>query len=694
MERGGVCRYLREEKGITLSPQQQAAVETGEKAVLLLAVPGSGKTTALVSRTARLILEEGQDPRRILTVTFNREAARDLGRRWDQLFGEICPQRPDFSTIHSFCYRVLRRYAALKGTQAPRVFGESDGSRRVLAAIWREQSGQSFGDDELDSLSNAIGQAANLMIPDDDLPRLFPQLPGLRELRKTYRAYKQNHGLMDFDDMLLYAHTALERYPSLLKEVREAYDWIQVDEAQDTSLLQHRILEKVCRAGIFMVGDEDQSIYRFRGAWPKALLDFGKRFPGGTVLKMEENFRSTVSLVEAAHRFIRDTPNRYDKGMRARGGEGPKPVFLEKEDLCGQYRAISRRLRELPPGQTAAVLYRSGITGAAMADRLDRDGIPFSWRESRSPLAASLIFRDLCAFFRLALDPGDLEDFFKVAYKMGCYVNRELADTLRRDPPSSVWDALVNSEQYKDRSTARLSYLQAVLRNLCRRTPQKAIQTVLDDLGYLDYLKKQGEGSYQLELWTQQLGAAMSIAGGCPDLPAFLERVEAIPAQLPDRENLPCPVCLSTVHSAKGREFDLVLVADLEEGVFPTCAAIGDEEAGDGETMEEEARIFYVAITRARRELVLFTAGGQGDLALEDSRFFRQLRDGALPARQQAAVGKLRPGMAVWHRSFGRGEINSVNRRMALFAVKFDKIGVKYFAFGALDDPQTLRILS
>ena len=150
-----------------------------------------------------------------------------------------------------------------------------------------------------------------------------------------------------------------------------------------------------------------------------------------------------------------------------------------------------------------------------------------------------------------------------------------------------------------DRSTARLSYLQAVLKNLCRKPPVKAIQAALDDLGYLDYLKKQGEGGYQLEMWSQHIGVARSIAQGCPDLPAFLARLEELPRLLLEANGrTDCPLCLSTVHSAKGREFDRVLLADLIEGVFPASAAIEEEKLGDGEAMEEEARIFYVAITR------------------------------------------------------------------------------------------------
>lgn len=689
-----VCRYLAEEKGITLSPQQRAAVASTSPAVLLLAVPGSGKTTALVARTARLLLEEGADPRRILTVTFNREAARDLEARWGQLFGSSGLGQPSFSTIHSFCYRVLRLYAGRKGVEPPRVFGEREGSRRVLAGLYREQLGETFGDDELDNLANAIGYATNRMIPDGELARLFPQLPGLEGLRAAYRRYKQQHQLMDFDDMLLYAYTALQRYPALLAQVRGRYDWVQVDEAQDTSLLQHRILELVSQGRIFLVGDEDQSIYRFRGAWPKALLEFRDRYPQGEVLKMEDNFRSTPQIVGAARLFIREYPNRYDKEMQANRPQGPALSFHEEEELPDQYQAIVRQLAALPAGETAAVLYRSAITAAALADRLDREGIPFYCRETKNPLGSSLVLRDLGAIFRLALDPGNVEDFLRVAYKMGCYVTRELGEHLRRCPPDNLWDALVDSDQYQNRSTARLSYLQAVLKNLCRKPPVKAIQAALDDLGYLDYLKKQGEGGYQLEMWSQHIGVARSIAQGCPDLPAFLARLEELPRLLLEANGrTDCPLCLSTVHSAKGREFDRVLLADLIEGVFPASAAIEEEKLGDGEAMEEEARIFYVAITRPRRQLELYTACRQGEVDLENSRFFLQVRDGLLPQAQRGTASQLRPGLGIWHRSFGRGVVTGVNRRMALFTVRFDKLGTKYFSFSSLEDPQTIRVL-
>lgn len=685
-----IPKYLQEQHGILLTQQQRQAVQAADGQILLLAVPGAGKTTVLTARIAHLICNGGVSPKAMLNLTFNRAAAQDMGRRFELLFGSLCPEAPRFSTIHSFCLAVLREYASARGTQIPQLFEQ--GRRNLLAAIHREATGSYVTEDQLDELENALGYCVNRMLGPADIQLLDRELPGFAATRQVFERYKRQNHLMDFDQMLSYAHKALTDNPWLQECYRSRFSHIHIDEAQDTSLLQQAIIDLIAGDNLFLVGDEDQSIYRFRGAYPKALLEFGSARPGAKILKLEDNFRSTPQITGSAAGFIAHNKQRYNKGMNAARPEGEALIFTPLARQQEQYAYISRSLAKLPPGRTAAVLYRTTFSAAPLADRLQRDGIAFCSRESRAPFIADGVVRDVLAFIRLAQNPADLDAFGLIYYKLGCYITREIFEGLGDDPNGTVFDRLIDGPDFQGKSTARLGYLKAVFRNIAKATPTKALQKIVTGLDYLDYLQSRGEGAYQDEACAAKLSGLVSIAEGCQTLEDFIDRLEQLDVLLADStQNTQAPITLSTVHAAKGREFDRVYLVDLLEGVFPTSRAIQEGAVGLEDALEEEARLFYVAMTRAKDRLEFVWGESYEQIQLTPSRYIQRLQSGGETQDLAAALG-LRRGAKVVHYYFGMGQVTEVDKRRQTLTATFPKWGSKTFSFDDLNGQQ-LQIL-
>ena len=295
--------YLQQKFGIRFTEQQQAAVQTIDGPVLLLAVPGAGKTTVMVARIANMIFCHGIDPSAILTITFSKAGAQDMRRRYEGLFAAPSHQQgkalPQFCTIHSFCYQVLGSYCRLTGGVAPALIEPRERSG-MLREIYQQVNGEFLSEDLEEELISNLSLIKNAMLRQqqvEDGKTIQTQIKNLWKLYQGYSALKKEHKRMDFDDMLGYALTVLKRYPPILQQYRQRYRYLCVDEAQDTSRLQYAVIGLLVQQeqNLFLVGDEDQSIYRFRGACPENLLAFPSLYPQAKVLKMEEKRADEVA---------------------------------------------------------------------------------------------------------------------------------------------------------------------------------------------------------------------------------------------------------------------------------------------------------------------------------------------------------------------------------------------------------------
>ncbi len=684
-----IPRYLRQSRGITLSDQQRAAVEAAFGDVLLLAVPGAGKTTVLTARIANLMANHNADPRRILTLTFSREGARDMARRWERLFGGLFPCAPAFSTIHSFCLRLLEEYAAGRGSRLPELLegGESRGGKeRLLGEVYREVTGEYASDEVLSRAAAAVGYCVNMRLTGREEEGLPEGVPHLDRLLERYTARKRERGLMDFDDMLLFADTALERSAVLRERAAGRYDYILVDEAQDTSRLQHSILHRLERGNLFLVGDEDQSIYGFRGAWPQGLLRFSQDRPQGRLLKLEENYRSTGAVVAAAGRLIAQNRQRYPKAAFTRRPQGEPVGILRELDHGEEYGRIADLLEQMPPERTCAVLYRTGYTGIGLGWTLRRRGIPFFSRESRLGYRSDTITREVTNLIRLAQDPGDEEAFRRSWFLLPCRIPKAAAERALAVHPRDLLREVLE-EEFTQRNSGRILWVRRVLAGMAKEPPLGQLETILGELEYLRALDRRCQNNYDRGSYLQKLSVLRDFAAAAPDTAAFLESLREAERVLdsPQRRN----IILSSVHSAKGQEFDEVIIADAIEGVFPMADALSFRAAGDTRPLEEERRLFYTAMTRARDRLTIFAPSGCLGQPLLPSRFLYSAGGGEAPELDGVP---LVPGLRVAHAFYGVGVLERADTVRGEVVVDFRRQGKKRFTLEELRNPMVFRL--
>lgn len=665
--------------GVRLTAAQRQGLDLTGAPTLLLAVPGSGKTTVLVGRAAALLLA-GVPADEILNLSFSRESARDMSDRFSVLFPRLdCPQ---FSTIHSFCYGVLTEYARRNGRKVPTLLG-AEGAPTAMALLRRSVRMLGLGfveEEDLNEALAAIGLCKNRMFTKEEIAQVPCAMEQLPLLYESFEGLKLEMGLMDYDDILLHALTLLKKLPQLLEDVRRRCAYVNLDEGQDVSKVQIELLRllKPDGQGLFMVGDEDQSIYGFRGAWPQGILSFAELFPGGRVLKMEDNFRSRPEILAHCGSFIQLNRERYPKQLvpnRQAAGHAVQQVFSRSwEDF---YTKLLDRIDALPADETLGILYRNNLSALPLADRLVEAGIPFSAVPTQTPLLRYYI-RTAADLLWLADNPEDFERFstLRPSSDLDPLVRQDvLAKAGRGSIPRLLQEA---GERLRAPRSQRLGEVLERIRGL---PPEQAMEIIQKELRLGRFLAAKAvsvedpTGAFRCNVFNQFCKRADSSA-------QLFERIEVIQQLLAtSRKGMPGGVFLSTIHSAKGLEFDHVWLVDCCEGILPSRAAL-DLQPVEPSAYYEEVRLFYVAATRAR-ETFTFSGPPSSERGLLPSRllnaFARSAPKGAGSAKD-AGENLFLPGQRVSHPAFGPGVV---------VAVQGNQIQI---AFG--EDQQILKTLS
>ena len=693
---------------LQLNDQQKAAVMRIEGATLLLAVPGSGKTTVIISRIAYMIRAFGIPPEKILTLTFSRAGASDLGERYRKRFGDEEAGRLRFSTIHSFSLLVIRNYERLFQREA---FSILDQPAAVIREIYIELFKSWPSENDMADILSAITYCKNMMLAEQEIEAMKVGEIDFPKLYRVYEKYKRKKKLMDFDDMLKYAWIMLKNSPELLTLFKKQYTYINVDEAQDTSKIQFEILKLLAENNIFMVGDEDQSIYGFRGAYPEGLLSFKEDYPKGEILVMETNYRSTQQIISAADRFIRLNKDRYLKHMRTDNEVGVPAVHEYVRSVEDQYRLIMESVRN--EGKETAVLYRNNESVIPFVDLFEREGIPYRVKEHNALFFTHFIVQDIRAFMLLAEDPSDFEVFEKIYYKMNCNISRKnLQDTGRvQKPGQSVFEALLSLSGLPDWLIEKVTDIQEAFKRLKTMGPLESIEYIEHHMGYSEHLVYRISCGFREETLMQKLDILKTLAAREKTTEAFWNWL----AQL--KEHLESSavkgkkgVTFSTIHSSKGLEFEKVFIVDAVDGEFPSKAAL--EKTDEGRKLfEEEVRLFYVGVTRAKRELEFISVGKKDSRrnkypvsrfiqyflgekkSIETQTEVRKILGKTKPVEKETAFGgfdvrtlrkgerqqvdcsSYTEGTAVVHKGFGPGIIASVEGKMA--TVTFEVAGLK-----------------
>ena len=679
---------------LRLDRQQEAAVRAAAGRVLLLAVPGSGKTTVLLARLGYLILCRGVQPEQILTMSYTVAATQQLRRRFAAHFGEPLAAQMEFRTINGVCARIIRQYEQSYDRQAFRLADEHELSA-LVAELCRGASAEPAADSELQAMRTAIAYAKNRRLTPDDCADAVGLPRGFAAVYRGYEAALRERGWMDYDDQLRYALLILRRCPDLCAGLQARWQHLCVDEAQDASLIQHALFDLLAQRSesLFLVGDEDQSIYGFRAACPEALLAFPQTHPGAQRLLLEQNYRSTPQIVAAAAGFIAHNEGRVPKQMRAVRAPGPAVRRL----AVGSRREQYAPLLELARGcrEETAVLYRDNDSALPLVDLLLRRQIPFRMRPMDSVFFTSRTVQDLTDIIRFAQTPSDAALFLRIYYKFSAGISREAAEeAVRAGRGRPLLELVADGPHASGWTRRQCAALQTHLQNLLREYADRAVYRIVHFMGYGEFLAVRG-----LDAGRTQLLAALGEQEPNPVL--LLERLETLRTLVQQGFDAPdCPFTLSTIHGSKGLEYDRVYLMDVADSLLPKQPprqAAPDEAR---RLLEEERRLFYVGMTRARQELTVLTFRQDGRrspfaeaLFPEDAPPAERLAasaaalrppapaPSATAAETAARLSRFSPGARVCHTQFGAGTLQS--QQGDLVCIVFDRGGARRFSLSA-----------
>ena len=591
--------------------QQRKAVRQVDGPILLLAVPGSGKTTVLVTRLGYMALCCEIKPEEILTVTYTVAATGDMRARCAEHFGEDLAKQFEFRTINSICAKIIQYYGRQYDRSPFALVSDEKQITALLSAVYQEVQREYPTESDLKSVRTLITYIKNMMLTDEEVRQLAAKLEEPINIAKIYQKYcraMRENQWMDYDDQMIYAYRMLCKHPQILRHFQQRYRYFCVDEAQDTSKIQHAILALLASASgnLFMVGDEDQSIYGFRAAYPQALLDFEQDHPGAKVLLMEENFRSDAGIVQAADRFIQKNTFRHVKRMKAARGSSASIREIPLRSRGQQYTYLARVAADCD--RQTAVLYRDNECALPLIDLLERNGIDYRMRQMEMTFFSHRIVSDLTCVLRLAIDPYDTEAFLQVYYKLGTYIKKADAQhiaELSRQRHMPVLDAALECGRLNAHALAGTKTLRTHLRNMLNERADKALYRITEYLGYADYLTRSGING------ENKLAILRTLASREASPATFLARMEALQEIIQQKETNPdCRIYLSTIHASKGLEYDTVYLMDVIDGILPEQVPASQRFASkkEKEIYEEERRLFYVGVTRAKNRLYLFTA--------------------------------------------------------------------------------------
>ena len=669
-----------------LNPQQEAAVQAAQGPVLLLAVPGSGKTTVLIHRLGYLIFCLGVAPEQILTVTYTVAATRDMAARFARTFGETWANRLEFRTINGLSARIIQHYERVKGRQAFTLVTEEGRLAALVGELYRKATGEFATESTVRSLRTAITYCKNRQMTQEEIEAYQVEDIPFAKLYRQYHAELRRRRWMDYDDQMVYAAQILRQHGDILAYFQDKYRYLCVDEAQDTSRIQHTILKLLAgrRRNLFLVGDEDQSIYGFRAADPGALLRFEEEYPGGRVLFLEKNYRSTATIVAAADRFIRQNQHRRDKHMVAARGPGPaiQPIWVA--DRVQQYAQLAQWAQDCD--RETAVLYRNNDSALPLLDLLDRQGTGCRCRQMEGTFFTHRVVRDVTDFIAFAAHPADGERFFRLYYKMGVGIPKAAAQwaVLQSRGEGNLMAILSHCPQLTQRSQVLCQALAEQFAQLLDDRGDEAIHRLRHHMGYGDFLSTRGSDPGKLAI-LEALGRYT------PNPSSLVTRLGELRERIRQGDSDPnSPFLLSTIHGSKGLEYQRVILMDVADGVLPLAdPPLGDHpDPAAVEAYEEERRLFYVAMTRAKEELFLFRFR-RSDLGSTFARDLfpdktRRLRQAVTP--RPKGGGKPAPpplpdralfdaGAPVTHRAFGRGEV--VSRQGDIATILFQEKGEK-----------------
>ena len=609
---------------MSLNHAQTEAVAHNKGPCMVLAGRGSGKTLTIAKRIEYLIMKHKVRPEEILVITFTKYAAWEMKNRTRSICGPSS-YAVTFGTFHGIYYGILKWAYRLNQSNLLSDEEKYRILREILPGIdWDQEPEADEEKDYLQELAIEIGNVKNNCMDIEEYEPVKYTTEKFRKLYRTYEETKKKYRKIDFEDMLIQCRDLFMKRPDILKKWQEKFQYILVDEFQDVNQAQYDVVRMLAapQDNLFVVGDDDQSVYGFRGAKPGIMMEFMKDYPKARQILLDVNYRSSGYIVKGALRVIGNNKIRFEKKIEAFRKPDETVHVQEVKDPVQEAEYVLERIREYREKGVSytemAVLYRTNVDARAMSELMTEYQIPFVMKEHLNNIYEHFIALDMISYLRLSQGEYDRKYFLQIANRPNRYLTRESMKT-----GNVSYESLRRYYRDKDWMVDRIDQLEWDMKMICDKTPYAAIQYIRKRMGYDEFLKEyaayrkiSSEDLFALleEIWQNSKGYGT--------IKEWFEHIESYGKMLKEQNKKNGEkegVNLMTMHAAKGLEFDTVFVIEANEGICPYKKATADEE------IEEERRLFYVAMTRAKRKLVISYVKEKNGKDLLPSRFVSEL---------------------------------------------------------------------
>lgn len=658
-----IKKYLDE-----LNEKQVEAVKHYKGPCMVYAGPGSGKTTVITHRIGYLINEYNVDPSKILVISFTKSAADEMKFRFEESYSRLIKGRStvNFGTFHSTFFRILRGYHKY---DLGSILNEGEKYNVIRNIVKTLQVGNHLEDEFIKDVILDIGLLNSNILDRDSFVPTSMSLDDFSRVVFSYENYKKDFRKIDFDDMLTKCYDLLVSQPTVLQKIRNSFEFILIDEFQDINSVQYEIIKLIAspRENLFVVGDDDQSIYSFRGANPNFILEFDKNYKETKKVLLNLNYRSPENIIKIANSLISNNNLRVEKSMMPTKDIGVEVgIFSPPNKEVGNNELselVFNLLKEDYSYNDIAIIYRTNILANSVVDAFLDNNIPFSSREQIYNIFEHWMAKDILGYLESAMNINDRDAIKRIINRPTRYITNKAmkaADEYHKDYITSLkakGDLMPYQNDYLNR-------LEVDLKNLAYLEVKDAIVYVRQKIGYDDYIR-----SYCLEKQISSdglfeiLDEIEELATKHITIPKFIKHVSDFEKSIYENKkyntSVENRVELLTMHSAKGLEYKVVIIVEALEEIIPHSRSIKDEN------IEEERRLFYVAVTRAKERLYIYCPLTRYGKKSDVSRFVKELKI------LEEKKSKFKKGQEVIHRVFGKGSIESINSKM--LKVKFYK---------------------
>lgn len=653
------CKDGMKKSMVKMNDAQREAILHKDGPMMVLAGPGSGKTFVITMRTKELIESYGIAPNRILVITFTKAAAEEMKERFTKMMGGF-ETHVNFGTFHAVFFKILKfayNYSAaniIREEERYRYFREIIGEMELEI------------EDEKEFIEGVSSEISLVKGEKMDVKHYYSINCSEENFQRIYKEYEKKlraANLIDFDDMLLLCYELLTARPDILAMWQKKYEYILIDEFQDINRVQYEIVKLLAapKNNLFIVGDDDQSIYRFRGAKPEIMLHFPDDFKGTKRVLLDRNYRSKANIVNGALRVVKNNKNRFEKDIKATKDDGEQIRIASFKNLPEENQAILDEIadyrRKGYSYSQIAILYRTNTQPGALVERFMEYNIPFKMRDAIPNIYEHWIAKNIIAYIKIAMGSRDRNLFLQIMNRPKRYIARDILDE-----PVVDFERMKKLVEDKPYIVERIEKLEYDLNLLKKVNPYAAITYIRRSMGYDDYLS---EYAAFRRIKVEELYDVISeLQEGAREYATYedwFHHIENYKEELKqqmdrNRQKDVDGVALSTFHAAKGLEYDIVYIIDANEGITPHRKAVLNED------MEEERRMFYVAMTRAKSKLCIYSVKERYNKELFPSRFVGELL---------LAETDLSEGARVRHKTYGIGTVMQIKNGKV--TIRFDK---------------------